>query len=26
MHQFVSAYRASDEIMRQYPAEGDKWE
>ncbi|MDA9776597.1 hypothetical protein N9Y08_01315 [Paracoccaceae bacterium] len=26
MHQFVSAYRASDEIMRQYPDEGDKWD
>ena len=25
MHQFMSAYRASDEIMRQYPSEGDKW-
>ena len=25
MHQFVSAYRASDEIIRQYPKEGDKW-
>ena len=25
MHQFMSAYRASDEIMRQYPTESDKW-
>ena len=25
MHQFVTAYRASDEIMRQYPEVGDKW-
>ena len=25
MHQFNSAYRASDEIMRQYPENGDKW-
>ena len=25
MHQFMSAYRASDEIMRQYPSESDKW-
>ena len=25
MQQFMSAYRASDEIMRQYPSEGDKW-
>ena len=25
MHQFVSAYRASDEILRQYPEEGGKW-
>ncbi len=24
MHQFISAYRASDEIMRQYPSESDK--
>jgi len=26
MHQFMSAYRASDEIMRQYPDEGGKWD
>ena len=25
MHQFNSAYRASDEVMRQYPENGDKW-
>ena len=25
MQQFMSAYRASDEIMRQYPSESDKW-
>ena len=25
MHQFVSAYRASDEILRQYPEDGGKW-
>ena len=25
MHQFMPAYRASDEIMRQYPSESDKW-
>ena len=25
MQQFMSAYRASDEIMRQYPSEDDKW-
>ena len=25
MDQFMSAYRASDEIMRQYPTESDKW-
>ena len=25
MQQFMSAYRASDEIMRQYPSENDKW-
>ena len=25
MQQFMSAYRASDEIMRQYPLESDKW-
>ena len=25
MYQFMSAYRASDEIMRQYPPESDKW-
>ena len=25
MYQFGSAYRASDEVMRQYPNEGDKW-
>ena len=25
MKQFMSAYRASDEIMRQYPSESDKW-
>ena len=24
MHQFMSVYRASDEIMRQYPSESDK--
>ena len=24
-YQFVSAYRASDEVIRQYPNEGDKW-
>ena len=25
MYQFVTAYRASDEIMRHYPEVGDKW-
>ena len=25
MQQFMSAYRASDEIKRQYPSESDKW-
>ena len=25
MHQFVTAYRASDEIMRHYPEVSDKW-
>ena len=25
MQQFMSAYRASDEIMRQYPSESGKW-
>jgi hypothetical protein len=25
IHQFMSSYRASDEIMRQYPTESDKW-
>ena len=25
MHQFMSAYRASDEIKRQYPVKRDKW-
>ena len=25
MHQFNSAYRASDDILRQYPENGDKW-
>ena len=25
MQQLMSAYRASDEIMRQYPSESDKW-
>jgi len=25
IHQFVSAYRNSDEILRQYPEDGDKW-
>ena len=25
MQQFMSAYRASDEIVRQYPSESDKW-
>jgi hypothetical protein len=25
MHQFVTAYRGSDEILRQYPEVGDKW-
>ena len=25
MQQFMSAYRASDEIMRQYPSESEKW-
>ena len=24
-HQFVSAYRNSKEILRQYPEDGDKW-
>ena len=25
MHQFVTAYRGSDKILRQYPEVGDKW-
>ena len=25
MHQFVTAYRGSDKILRQYPEDGDKW-
>ena len=25
MHQFVTAYRGSDKILRQYPDVGDKW-
>jgi|TARA_B100001059_G_C17814085_1_gene574036 hypothetical protein len=25
MYQFMSAYRASDEIIRQYPIKSDKW-
>ena len=25
MYQFMSAYRASDEIIRQYPMKSDKW-
>ena len=25
MHQFMSAYRASDTLLRQYPEKGSKW-